>query len=402
MHPTKQESAPVRPQRAPTPPAENPEIRLFREDDWPAVAHYYESRYRSGYILSHRTYFDWWFGSPFRPDSRHGQRLVVDPTRAPEERVVGACGAVPWPLQVAGEQTAAQCLFNLLLDRQYRRGTLGYRLLSETTYDLPYTMAVGVRPIVLRLMPRVGPTLSFEMHRPVRVLDLDACRSLFEGSSVAERMGVAERTDALDALSAAAAAPCAPAPAGARLERAEGFGDEWDAAWGRIRPHYGTTTWRSAAFLNWRYTEYPYPIYEPHVLRDADGRAAGLVVLREEQPPFGSAVRVVDAVAEGGAMGPLLALVEEEARRRGAAFVDSVVGGRRDGAALAAAGYRELAVEGWESLLPADLNPVRWRKRRITSFLTRPGAADAEGHPPPEVEGDLYFVKGDSDLDRAF
>ncbi len=91
--------------------------------------------------------------------------------------------------------------------------------------------------------------------------------------------------------------------------------------------------------------------------------------------------------------------------------MDYLSGGRADEERLERAGYRTLNAEGWEGLLPADLNPPRWRKRPITSFV---GFYDYKGGFDPRVgsslehstaqaeAGAFYFVKGDADLDRAF
>ncbi len=411
-------TTPVRPQRGASPdaaPAACPTIRLFRDDDWSAVSHFYESRYREGYILAQRDYFDWAFDrSPFLQDGEHGQRLVADPARPHGEHVVGVTGESPWPIQIGGERRMSQCTFNVLLDEEYRRSTLGYRLMTRAALGYPFTLAIGVRPIVPRLSARAGRVFSFEMDRWARVLDLDACERLVRASGPYAEMDDAEQTFAPVLLAEAARAPAAPAPPGARLERVERLGADWDAAWERIRPAYGVTTWRSAAFLNWRYADYPYPIYETRVLYlpDAHGgeRVAGFVALREERPAFGRVLRIVDLVAEEGARGALLALVEREARRRECALVDFVAGGRADEEALAGAGYRTFDVEGWEGLLPFIMDPPKWRRQRVASLFALPAPAHYDtaryGHvprPTAEVEaGAFYFTKGDGDLDRAF
>ncbi len=382
-----------------------PEIRPFREGDWPAVARYYETRYRPGYILSRRDYFDWCFGSPHALADDHGQRLVVDESRPDGDHVVGIGGTMAWPLQAGGEQAMASCTINILLDRDYRKGTLGYRLMKEASLRFPYTVAIGVRPVVLQTIPHAGPAISFEMRRWVRVLGADTCADLARRAPSFERADASGREAALALVAEAAAASDSSAQAeGYSLERVARFGPEWDEAWAGVRAGYGTTTWRSAAFLNWRYGAYPFAIYETHVLRDGGGRITGFVALREERPAFGAVLRVVDAVAAPGALGALLALVEAEARRRRVAFVDFMIGGRADTDALRAAGYRTLDIEeGGGCLLPADLNPVRWRDRPIAAMFCFPPGHGGLDDVLEEVEsGSFFFTKADGDLDRAF
>ncbi len=395
----------VRPRReAPSEKKPGAVIRSFRESDWEELTRFYQSRYRPGYILSGRAFFDWCFDSPFRPDERHGQRLVVDEGRPEGEQIVGKIGVMLWPIQLGGKRVLAQCPFNTYLDEDYRKGLLAYRLLTGAHFDLPYTMALNVKPEVIRMLMlrRAGEKYSWLMRRPIRVLDAEACAEIVASSPHIEGMAETERADTLAAV-AEAAAPAAPAPEGSRLERVERFGEEWDAAWERIRTRYGVTAWRDAAFLNWRYADYPFEIYETHALRSADGRITGFVALREETPPFGTVLRIVDYVAEDGADAALLAHVEAVARERGAAFIDYVCSGRLSEEALAEAGYREWEPAEGESLFPMDFNPLRWRTHKIGGFFGLPDIDD--GADPTNQEmlgGDFYFIKGDADLDRAF
>ncbi len=302
------------------------EIRAFEEDDWERLVRYYEAYNGSGYVLTHRPFFDWCFASPFRPDGRHGQRILFATDRSGRRRIVGGCGLMPWPLQVGGERVLGQCPVNLHLNAPYRGRGLGQALLEAASYDLPVTYAGGARPVTFPMFRRFGASLVTRMHRAVRVLDAEVCGGVVRSSPSFMEMDPAVRRRALAAVNAAAEAPGGSA-AGFGLERAARFGPEWDEAWAGVRAGYGTTTWRSAAFLNWRYGAYPFAIYETHVLRDGGGRITGFVALREERPAFGAVLRVVDAVAAPGALGALLALVEAEARRRRVAFVDVLSAG---------------------------------------------------------------------------
>ncbi len=366
-------------------------VHAFREESWGEVAAYYERRYGAGYVLARRPFFDWCFASPFQPAGHHGQRLVVDAERLPGERIVGSCGVMVWPLQVGGARVLGQCPVNLFLDEEYRGSGIGQALLESTVVFPTMTYASGARPVTRVLLERFGAAHVTKMRRFVRVFDAETCSDLAASSPAAER-GDPGRA----AVLADAGAPAAGgAPPSMHLERVQRFGPEWDTAWEAIRTGYGATAWRDAAFLNWRYADYPFDIYEAYLLR-REGAVVGFAALRVEQPAFGPVARVVDAVAVPGALGPLLGLVGEVACQRGAVFVDYLVAGAVDEGAVRRAGYRELGGAEGGGYLPLDLNPPRWRDMNVV--VHSPYQADLADE---VARGDFYFVKGDSDQDRA-
>jgi hypothetical protein len=181
------------------------------------------------------------------------------------------------------------------------------------------------------------------------------------------------------------------------IQRQERFDPSWDEAWEEIRQGYGFTTWRTSAFLNWRYIDYPVPLYTCLVARDT-ARLAGLIVLRIETPPSGTIVRIVDLVAVGQAHQDLLAAAEQVAREHTAIFVDYMVAGELNETPLAEAGYQEFSAMNGAMLLPVDFAPIRHRDSILgqVTCLDRndPACTDFD-------QGHYYFVKGDGDQDRA-
>jgi hypothetical protein len=364
--------------------------REFEERDWPELVRFYEKFYRPGYVLAQRKFFDWNFCSPLRQTEQSGQRILLDGSR-----VIGIMGSVAWPIQSHNRQVMGQCAINLFLDPSYRNRGLWRPLLNRVCLDSPYTVSSGYAEHTLPMYRGFGRVYHWQLRRVVKCLDAKGCEELMRETPSFSTLSDYKARQALEQLRSSAATSAGSGQF--VVKRVQRFGDEWDAGWCEMRSRYGFTTWRSADFLNWRYIDYPFPLYRCYVAYDGE-QIAGLLVLRVESPAFGSVVRVIDLVCQRGAEPGMLAGAEELAKDLRATFVDFVFQGAANAAELGAAGYSELVDDDGATLLPMDFNPVRHRERILTLILVRDPADLAAA----ELErGAFYLVKGDSDQDRA-
>lgn len=366
-------------------------VRPFEERDWPDMVRFYEEFYRPGYVFTRRAFFDWNFSSPLRPDDRSGQRLALD-----GDRIVGIMGSLPWPLQVAGRRELGEYNINLFVDPAYRGSRVGQQLLASVSSGYAYSLTNGYNARTLSMYQRLGRVHHWAMRRFVKCLDADRTEKLLTGSPRFSQLEPEDRAAALDRLRESAALSLGAPELSVAQQR--GFDVSWDRAWDEMRGLHGFTTWRSSAFLNWRYVAYPSPLYACFTASPVGSPPRGLCVLRVESPPCGVVVRIVDLVGSAASRRALLAHAQQLAAARSAIFVDYVSAGETDDALLASAGYRELYAPDGAMLLPMDFAPLRHRDQvlALASFLD---IDDAGSH---EFEaGRFYVVKGDGDLDRA-
>ncbi|MCX6995546.1 MAG: hypothetical protein NTV49_00305 [Kiritimatiellaeota bacterium] len=365
-------------------------LREFQERDWPDLVRFYEQFYRPGYIFTNRAFFDWNFMSPLRPDTRSGQRLILA-----GDKIICILGVFAgWPLQVGGKKVVAQSNNNLFLDPAYRGRRLGHALFASAVRETPYNLILGYDERTFSMYGRLGKIRHWRMQRFTRCLNPNAVGQLVRQSPRFEGLRRARQDEVFNLLGAKLPARVAtPEP----LERISRFGEEWDAAWEDIRAEYGFTTWRSAQFLNWRYIDYPFPLYSCFVAR-SNGHISGLVVLRLETPSYGPVLRIVDMVALPGMRHNLFASVESLARERGAILIDFIFSGIMDFRFLQTAGYQEYMDATGAALLPMDLNPIRYREAITALVIFR----DRNDPASLEIENNRYYVvKGDADQDRA-
>jgi GNAT superfamily N-acetyltransferase len=355
------------------------------------MVRFYETHYRPSYVLARRPFFDWSFRSPFQARARYGQQLLLD-----GDRIVGILGSLPWPMQIDGRRDLGQYVVNLLLDPAYRGQGLGQLLVETVCAGSRCTVASGYNEATLPMYERLGRVHHWRLRRYVRTLDAQTTEDLLRASPRFTALGDVARRRTVEGVRQSAAT--SPAPPGPDCQRVERFGGEWDDAWEAMRKGYGFTTWRGADFLNWRYIDYPFPLYQCYTLR-AEGRITGLLVVRAESAPFGTVLRIIDLVGVRGVRAQLLSTAASLAASQGAVFVDFLSRGGVDDMELAAAGFGEPCDETTSAtLLPMDFNPIRHRNDILLLVLF----PDRDDPSSAEIErGSYYFVKGDGDQDRA-
>ncbi|MBU0595263.1 GNAT family N-acetyltransferase [Candidatus Bipolaricaulota bacterium] len=351
---------------------------------------FYRQHYRPDYVFTHRAFFDWNFASPYQADGRSGQRLAVLGSR-----IVGIMGVLPWPLQVAGQELLGEYNINLFVDPLHRGQSLGSALLENVSTGYRCSLSNGYKSETLSMYQRLGSVAHWRMSRFVKVLDHRQVRQALRDAPRFIELGEREKVAAVDLATTSAQKRLAP-PSLSFTEVTR-FGDDWDTAWQRLRRRYGLTTWRSSRFLNWRYIDYPYPLYT--CLAGSDGKSIqAAVVLRREASSYGPIVRIVDSVSAEGLELDGFAIAEQFSRGTGAVLIDYVASGRIATSSLQDAGYVDLRSSDGATLLPMDFNPRRYRDSILVLGMFRdpddPGLAELN-------DGQYYIVKGDGDQDRA-
>ncbi len=365
-------------------------FRNFEERDWPELVRFYEEFYKPGYIFTKREFFDWNFAKPPKIVEGAGQHLILD-----GDKIIAILGGYPWPLQINGQWEPGISMLNLYLDSAYRGQKLGHKLVENYLTLRSYVMGPGVNPRTLSMYRRLGKLYPWTMRRFSRPLNFTVVSELMKLSPRFLELDEGCKEQAIAQLREHEIVKIQSSPL--ELQRVERFDEAWDEAWDNIRHHYGYTTWRSAQHLNWRYIDYPHPLYECYFAYD-NGQIVGFAVLRNEISEYGHLVRLIDYVAFSEYRKELLICAIEYSRRKGAILLDFFGGGRLDEDLLEQVGFYEPNNPAGATLLPMDFNPIRNRDnmRMFALFQDKNDPRMKE-----IVEGNFYFVKGDGDQDRA-
>lgn len=365
-------------------------FRSFEERDWSELVRFYEEFYKPGYIFTKREFFDWNFAKPPKIVEGAGQSLVLE-----GNKVIGILGGLPWPLQVNGQFESVISVINLYLDPNYRGQRLGQRLVKNFITLKNQVMGIGVNPQTFSLYERLGKLVTCAVKRFTRPLNPTALSKLMSLNPRYRELTEEDKGYARLCLKEHWAIEIPSTQL--KFRRVERFDDEWNEAWDDIRQHYGYTTWRNSQHLNWRYIDYPYPLYECYFAYD-NGQIVGLAVLRNETSEYGPLVRLIDYVALPEYHKDILSFTVEYSKRKGAILLDYFAGGQLNEEELEENGFYEPNDRSGATLLPMDFNPIRNRDnmQMFAVFRDRNDPKQKE-----LIEGNFYFVKGDSDQDRA-
>jgi len=365
-------------------------FRSFEEQDWGDLVRFYEEFYKPGYIFTKREFFDWNFAQPPKIVDGAGQHLILD-----GKKVIGILGGLPWPLQIKGRFESVISVINLYLDPNYRGRRLGQKLVKDFIVLKNKVMGIGVNPQTFSLYERLGKLVTYAIKRFTRPINPNALSMLMNFNPRYKELTEKHKKHAQLCLKEYGAIEV-PSPQ-LRFKKVERFDDDWDEAWNSIRPHYGYTTWRSAQHLNWRYINYPYPLYECY-LAYSNGQIVGLAVLRNETSEYGPIIRLIDYVTLPQYHKEILSYTIEYSRNKGAILIDYFAGGLLNEEFLEQVGFYEPNNRSEATLLPMDFNPIRNRDnmQMFAVFSDRNDPKMQE-----LIEGNYYFVKGDSDQDRA-
>src|SRR5581483_5186624 len=109
--------------------------RPFGENDWPRVRRFYETVYGPTHVLTRRPFFDWCFFSPLRRGEGSTLTLALS-----GDDVVGACGFLPWLVEVGGKAEPAVYNVNLFLDPSLRGLGVCQELLASGSREVAYSI----------------------------------------------------------------------------------------------------------------------------------------------------------------------------------------------------------------------------------------------------------------------
>src|SRR5581483_7767718 len=110
--------------------------------------------------------------------------------------VVGACGFLPWLVEVGGKAEPAVYNVNLFLDPSLRGLGVGQELLASGSREVAYSITIAAAERSVSLYDRLGATYERNVGRFVRVLDRDGVERLVAAGSGAAPGEVADLLEA--------------------------------------------------------------------------------------------------------------------------------------------------------------------------------------------------------------
>lgn len=348
------------------------EIRPIKKSEWPRLLEFNKVEYRSGHIMTNKTYYDWQFDNFANQNKNFYSSLGLF---GKSGELLGTFGMFVLPYHFFGKTIIGNCLANLIVRKDLRSLGYGYLLLekasSSNDLNIDHTINQAAWPMFMKAGWQ-GENLKRHLYI------IKPKNNLYE-LPVSKRKAVIGNGWHFDSIS--------------------GFGEEINEFWARIRHRYPITIERNADYLNWRYAQNPLVKYLMFLVRKEE-KTKALVVLRledveAENETLGVRVgRVIDFVSDKGAEEFALSRVVEYCRENGVDFLDYFSSGHFHAAALDAVGFVNGDNSPYEDL-PILFHPIS-KKRTHLNFAVKSSKLQVTSF----KLDDWYTTKGGGDQDR--
>ncbi len=293
-------------------------------------------------------------------------------------RIVAVMGVTPAPFTQLRQTCPGAELTTWVVAPEARGKGVGKAMLDHLQSRYAVLTGAGITAAALPLYLGAGFTHLAHLPRFFHVADFDKAQTFATISDAARHLNARRQAQARAQAWQAQPVPASDlAPAAVSLSR-----------FGHFR--------RDAARLVWRHDHHPAFLYEGCAVQDpAHGGAGTGVVLREDLVLETPILHVIDVFGSPRHLPATLAFVEDETRRRGAAFVDNSL--------TAGPLIAHLRARGWSSdiddpliEMPSLFYPVELRRPPTTSLVLW-------GRDMPHQLydfGRLHITRADMDLDR--
>lgn len=346
-------------------------VRPIGDADWPRLETFARKHFGFSHIPN-RQFHEHWFRNPW--GEGWGGRVL----ERPDGTLAGALMVIVLPGWFAGRETTLGYLSSGVVEEDARQRGQGAALYLWAYRTFPLVLAMGGNANSAPLNDLMGEAIPGVALRRFLRLNRAACLNLCRP----------EDRPAVDARPQPRAVP----PAGVWSCWVADVPADYDRLWRTVREGIVCSVDRTAAYVRWR-SRAPFMDYRILEVR-RDDRLIGLAVCRNQETPAGPVVRVIEMIAgeaDAGAVWSALAAATGEAL-----FVDFMVVGTGQDAALAGAGFLEANDKSGLDLVPHLLSPVEHRQWSATFTLGGALAQDDASWRRPDA---LYLTKGDGDRD---
>lgn len=354
--------------------------RFARPDDTEAIMAFFRETWGTNHIFGRdREMLEWQFGKRGGDDNGALNALTV----WDGARLVGMQGLVATDFTCGGHIAPGLWLCNLMAAESHRDAGVGLQLMMQVhRLNANVIATAGINPALFPAYKKLRYTTLDRLLRYVRIIDPDAMAHELGVTVDDALVGVAQR--GRGAL---------------RMEPISRFDAEWDVFWRAYSSadYFGVD--RTAAYMNWRYTDHRRFEYRSFAIYDQDDGLVGAAVVRVERALDRDVcvLRVLEIFGRSDlAIAGVVECLEVFAREVGAAFLDHYASCDKFDAGLRHAGWFE-ECDDPNVVIPTLFQPILAERRDIRVAVRLVGETPMKSLPWSDS---LYVVKSDGDQDR--
>ena len=360
-------------------------IRNLTDADFEQWYHFISKVYRENHILTDWPFIKWFFGNApdCRPDIYESLIAVL-----PNGKIVGTHCALPAQIRVLNNIYSFCWYANLVVLPKYRKKGIGKVLVNVLLDKFDVCGGIGPSPEGIRIFKQEGYKFfdDITMKRFIMIIRP-------EGFDLVSKIGF-DREAAKKLVPPLKHIPSLPKDVVNLIT----FNDDVHTCLEDMEKKIKVITARSANYLNWRYFLSPRVNYECTAKIDGKKWLAYLVARHERYFPTNFyAMRIVDLAGTPEHSAPLLKALIVKAKNQGDILIEFSYTGNYYDELMENLSFTELKGSSYE-WWPLVTTPIEKRENHENIFLKSrkyPNLFDNIKF------SDTYFVRGDSDRDRA-
>jgi len=347
--------------------------RFVNESDSKKLQDFYSEAYTNVHILNNSLYHDWQFKS--NPHNNFNTKSIIITENNNE--ISSHFGLIPISLKVFNDIKFTCWFISVFTLTRHRKKGLADKLVKYASKLFDSIMILSYSKEVLRIYLKNGFNSYGDLNRYVGILNKKRLEDF-----VVQRISK----------------DCLESKGEIKLNRIRKLNDDYDIFWNHVKDQFPITVNRTRQYLTWRYLDHPLIDYHFMTL-NRNNKMVGYCVIRfEDKNEALIACRIIDLVIKQGYEDELIQQIINYCYGK-ADFIDFFCTGNFYEEVLTRKNFFNNLNSNFT--IPSFFNPLDLNRKPSINFVYKNinFKLNKEQMDDPNL---WYFVKGDSDQDRAF
>jgi hypothetical protein len=347
-------------------------IRFVTESDKEKLKQFYTNVYGETHILNNPLHHDWQFNNPY---NKNFKSIVIAEDNG---KIVSHMGLVPYPIKVFDKVfNGVFHVSGYTLDEYRGMGCFSKLIeLSSSSFDSMLGLSITKASNSVHL--KFGGKFFGDIHRFIKILQKNRMQKFLNENNDLQLQVDFKHTPE-------------------DFIRIKELDDSYESFWNKVKQRFPITVERTRQYLEWRYFNHPLIKYHFMILKHND-QIVGYTILRfEDKNDELKAVRIVDLVVLEQFEISILQNIINYCNSK-VDFVDFYSIGNFYMESLFTLGFFDNLTE--KLPIPTVFNPIDTNRSSINFYF------DFKNYPSTMFtyydQNNLFFVKADSDQDRAY
>jgi len=349
--------------------------KLVKKKDLEKLTEFYSKAYTKKHILHNSIHTKWQFyDNPFNSSKNH--TIII---QEKNDKIISHLGFIPIKLKFFNSNKIGIWHVSFFTLKKFRGKGLGLKLIKFSNNSYDFAMVLSGSEGTENIYRHIGGKTLSNLKHHVKILEKQKIEKFLK-KKILVNDDVLQTREKYN------------------LKRIKLLNSNYDEFWNDVRKRYPITIERTRKYLTWRFLKHPLIDYHFLVLKNK-GNILGFSVIRfENRNKKIQAARIVDLIVKTEFENELISSVIDYCKNK-CHFIDFFCTGNFYETELKKLGFFDNNHKKLK--IPTVFNPIDTKRRPEINFLY----ADLLKITKKNIlnnENNWYFVKSDSDQDRAY